>query len=444
MIRSEPPSSYLATIVVPVGVMGRRSAHGSDACGSAGCRAPRPRSPCRARTPPRAPSRHGARRASPRPRARPPAAPSRSRPRSRAGPASRTPGSRTGSRSRHRPQRDVTGDGDPRSRITCLKMSLSMHSADAEHAGADVRDVASSSRPCTVPSSPNGPWRRRRRRRRPPASRVSRRPAPAASPPAPRGQLAGARPAGEAPNARRDRSRSCARRSAPDRAPRRSRLRRRARSRARSTVRRRARPRGRGRSRGVDGVRSSRRLGRWLSGRRLGRRRRTCRHLDRDRGVGLGLRLPSGLCDATSPSSDSSSVSEVVTVTLKPAALRVCRAEARSSPVTSGTSTVVGPFDTDRVTVDLFAAVELPARVLDTTVPVGSSLSTSVRGDRELGRLELRGGGVVQEADDRRHPDGLRALGDVDADLGARDERRARRRGLRRDGARRLGGVDLH
>ena len=49
--------------------------------------------------------------------------------------------------------------GIPRSRSTALKRSLSMQSADAVTPEPTYGTPASSSSPCTVPSSPNGPWR---------------------------------------------------------------------------------------------------------------------------------------------------------------------------------------------------------------------------------------------------------------------------------------------
>src|SRR5262249_37049174 len=45
------------------------------------------------------------------------------------------------------------------SRTTYLKTSLSMQSAEASTPGPTYATSASSSIPCTVPSSPNGPWR---------------------------------------------------------------------------------------------------------------------------------------------------------------------------------------------------------------------------------------------------------------------------------------------
>src|SRR5712691_2968486 len=49
--------------------------------------------------------------------------------------------------------------GTPLSRSTFLKRSLSMQSADAATPAPTYGTPASSSSPCTVPSSPNGPWR---------------------------------------------------------------------------------------------------------------------------------------------------------------------------------------------------------------------------------------------------------------------------------------------
>ena len=49
--------------------------------------------------------------------------------------------------------------GMPRSRSTALNRSLSMQSADAVTPEPTYGTPASSSRPCTVPSSPNGPCR---------------------------------------------------------------------------------------------------------------------------------------------------------------------------------------------------------------------------------------------------------------------------------------------
>ena len=59
------------------------------------------------------------------------------------------------------PSRSVTlrATGIPRSRSTALKRSLSMHSADAATPAPTYGTPASSSSPCTVPSSPNGPCR---------------------------------------------------------------------------------------------------------------------------------------------------------------------------------------------------------------------------------------------------------------------------------------------
>ena len=47
--------------------------------------------------------------------------------------------------------------GMPWSRITALKTSLSMQSAEPSTPAPTYGTPASSSRPCTVPSSPNGP-----------------------------------------------------------------------------------------------------------------------------------------------------------------------------------------------------------------------------------------------------------------------------------------------
>ena len=49
--------------------------------------------------------------------------------------------------------------GIPLSRSTDLNRSLSMHRADAVTPAPTYGTFASSSSPCTVPSSPNGPWR---------------------------------------------------------------------------------------------------------------------------------------------------------------------------------------------------------------------------------------------------------------------------------------------
>ncbi len=46
----------------------------------------------------------------------------------------------------------------PLSRITDLKRSLSMQSADAATPAPTYATSTSSRRPCTVPSSPKGPW----------------------------------------------------------------------------------------------------------------------------------------------------------------------------------------------------------------------------------------------------------------------------------------------
>ena len=68
--------------------------------------------------------------------------------------------------------------------------------------------------------------------------------------------------------------------------------------------------------------------------------------------------LPAGSWDITSPSRDSSSVSCRTTATLKPAARSVARASGPVCSETSGTVTVVGPFETDSVTEEPFEAVE--------------------------------------------------------------------------------------
>ena len=76
--------------------------------------------------------------------------------------------------------------------------------------------------------------------------------------------------------------------------------------------------------------------------------------------LGSACAFPAGAWDITSPSSDGSSVSCLTTVTLKPAALSVARASGAVWSETSGTVTVVGPFETDSVTGEPFEAVELP------------------------------------------------------------------------------------
>ena len=112
------------------------------------------------RTPRRAPSRRGGARARPPARARSRRAPSRCRPTTRAAPASRTPDSRTGSRrGRRAGSRGARATGMPLSRITFLKRSLSIASADAATPAPTYATSASSRSPCTVPSSPNGPCR---------------------------------------------------------------------------------------------------------------------------------------------------------------------------------------------------------------------------------------------------------------------------------------------
>ena len=79
------------------------------------------------------------------------------------------------------------------------------------------------------------------------------------------------------------------------------------------------------------------------------------------------------------PSNVSTSVSCFVTFTLNPAAFRVAVASACVWPVTSGSGFVCGPFDTDRLTVEPFVAVDDPLGTCDVTTPAGCVLSTSVR-----------------------------------------------------------------
>ena len=134
-----------------------------------------------------------------------------------------------------------------------MNRSLSMQSADAVTPEPTYGTPASSSSPCTVPSSPKGPCRigsttstapsaagRRCRRHGQVRARLAER-------------AAERRRAG-APTHRRARSRSSGSRSGPGRAPRRPSAPRRARSRARSSGHPRARPRAAAASRGGGGV----------------------------------------------------------------------------------------------------------------------------------------------------------------------------------------------
>src|SRR6476659_444090 len=88
--------------------------------------------------------------------------------------------------------------------------------------------------------------------------------------------------------------------------------------------------------------------------------------------------LPGGSCEITTPSNVSTSVSCRVTATLKPAALSVAFASASVWPVTSGSGDVCGPFETERLTVEPFVAVDEPLGTWLTTIPAGWLLSTSV------------------------------------------------------------------
>src|SRR4029078_717898 len=70
--------------------------------------------------------------------------------------------------------------------------------------------------------------------------------------------------------------------------------------------------------------------------------------------------LPTGSWEITMPSNVSPSVSCFVTSTLNPAAFRVAVASFCVWPVTSGSGDVCGPFDTERLTVEPFVAVDDP------------------------------------------------------------------------------------
>ena len=117
------------------------------------------------------------------------------------------------------------------------------------------------------------------------------------------------------------------------------------------------------------------------------------------------------------------------TATLNPAARSVARASATVCSETSGTVIVVGPFDTESVTDEPFDAVELPGRALVDDL-AGRLVRVDVDpADREAGRLELRRGDVVAQADDGRHRDRLRPRRHVDPHRRAGDDDDARRPG---------------
>ena len=323
------------------------------------------------------------------------------------------------------PQRDVAGHRYPLRPHHLLEDVLVHAQRRGEHARPDVGDVRELEQALhgavlaerAVKRDEDDVERRR-------AWRASRRRARAASPRRLRAAR-GCRRRGGAPSGRHGRSRSCARRSARGRAPSAIEA---AEASEMSCSLERPPASTATRRRGLTGRWRRPRPSRSWSSRR--RPVATYRHTSiATVESGSACVKPSGLCEATSPSSDSSSVSEVVTVTLNPAARSVCRAAARSRPVTSGTSTVVGPFDTDSVTVDRLRGGGVARRILRDHGPLRLvARRRRVARDCELRRLELRGGRLVQEPDDRRHADGLRALGDVDAHLGARHERRARLR----------------
>ena len=81
----------------------------------------------------------------------------------------------------------------------------------------------------------------------------------------------------------------------------------------------------------------------------------------------------------TMPSEAGSSVSSSTSRTRNPAASSVERATTASCPVTSGTAPVVGPLDTESVTVEPREASEPPSGSWLTTMPAARSESTSMR-----------------------------------------------------------------
>src|SRR5919201_1553396 len=87
--------------------------------------------------------------------------------------------------------------------------------------------------------------------------------------------------------------------------------------------------------------------------------------------------LPAGLCSSTIPSRPGSLTSWLCTLTLKPAASSVSRADCSSWLVTSGTVMLVGPFETLSVIVEPGGAEPLGSSF--TTVFFGCSLWTSCR-----------------------------------------------------------------
>ena len=248
-----------------------------------------------------------------------------------------------------------------------------MQSAEAATPAPTYGTFASSSRPWTVPSSPNGPCRT--------GSTTSTEPSAAAGfESASTGSVSrtgtclvtalllgpSERPAAVA--ADRDRASS---RSAPDRAPPARNGPRRARSRARSSARRRRRRRGCALLTESGSWSWSRRAA--PAAARSGRRRSppTCPARRRCR--------PPGSCESTRPSRVWSSTISSTTCTSKPDCCSCARASASVWLVTSGTCEVCGPVETWSVITDPLLCCVPAAGFWPTTVPAAAGSSTSSR-----------------------------------------------------------------
>jgi hypothetical protein len=121
------------------------------------------------------------------------------------------------------------------------------------------------------------------------------------------------------------------------------------------------------------------------------------------------LAVAAGSCEITTPSKVSTSVSCFVTCTLNPAAFSGRGRILLRLAVTSGSGDVCGPFETDRLTVEPFVAVDDPLGTCDVTTRRLRALDVRAR-DGEAGGLELLERRRVVEADDGRHGHLLRPV----------------------------------